>query len=445
MFREESESTTICLTVWKKDKHIGAEELDYPVARLALILLLLVSVALFSTQLPRPARALTGDQSVLYVSPGSTSTAKPLGSSTPSFSVNVNLNLSSTDSVSGYDIYMSYNDSVLKATGLFAGDLFPPDRVINASYCITDVGYGCGGLDTVNTVHWSVAYVDGSLSGPLSRTVFRVQFSVLRTGHSFLQLFSDTINGAVDSSGIPPDVVHVSWNGVYTNNGLQAFFNVAPAILLINNPVYFDASTTFNPDNSSLAYRSSLVYIWDFGDGMPGIGVTVRHTYSSSGTYNANLLVTDYYGRTSSVSRIVTIVPALGGLRIGIKDMSGNDIVQSVTLKLYSGYSLMNVLTRHAGDTTPFVMSGLAPGIYRLDFSGSGITPASKQENVVAGVTKADIVYLTLQTLTHSGGGSDLWVYLFFGSVVSVLVVGTVSLIPKRLKRRKDRPSSTRR
>ena len=428
----------------RRDKHIGAEEVDYLVRRLALILLLLVSVALFSTQLPRPARALTGDQSVLYISPGSTSTAKPLGSSTPSFSVNVNLNLSSTDTIGAYDIYMSYNSSVLKATGLVPGNLFPPDRVFNVSYCVGEVGYGCGGLDSSYTVHWASAYLDGERFGPLSRTVFSVQFSVLRTGHSFLELFSDVIYGAVDSSGVPPEVVHVTWNGVYTNNGLQAFFNVAPAILLINNPIYFDASTSFNPDNLSLSYRSSLYYSWDFGDGNRGNGLSVPHTYSSARIYNVNLVVTDSYGATSAVSRGVIIVPALGGLKISVKDMNGNDIPQSVTLKLFSGSSLLRTLTRHAGDATPFVLSGLAPGLYRLDFSGSGITPASKQENVVAGLTRADIVYLTVQTVTRSGSSDDVWVYLFLGSMASVLVVGTVSIIPKRLKSRKARPRSTR-
>ncbi len=441
---EPKSRTTICLTVRSEDIVLEPRGLG-TVRRLLLIPLLLISVALFSAQISRPALAQAGDTSVLYVSPGSVSSAKPDGGSTPSFSVNVNLNLSSTDTVAGYDIYMSYNNTVLNATGLHAGNLFPPDQVLNSTYCVNDFGYGCTGLDSYNVVHWSAAYLDGALSGPLlSRTVFSVQFSVLGIGHSFLQLFNDTLFGAVDSSGNSPPVVHVSWHGIYSNNGLQAFFNVAPAILLVNNAVYFDASTTFNPDNSSAAYRSSLAYSWDFGDGKGGVGVTVPHTYSSAKNYNVNLVVTDASGNTSAVSRTVIIVPALGGLKISVKDMNGNEIYRSVTFKLFIGSFLVKVLTRQAGNFDPFVVSGLAPGLYLLDFNGSGIIPASKEESVVAGVMRGVIVYLTVPTQTVSEG-YDLWIYLFLGSVVAVLVVGAVSMIRERLKRHRGRTGFTRR
>jgi len=413
------------------------------VRRLVLILLLVFSAALPYMQLSSPAFAQANDTTVLYLSPATVSSTKPAPGFTPSFSLNVNLNLSSTDTVAGYDIYMSYNNTVLNATGLHPGNLFPSDRIVNATYCVNDLGYNCTGLDSVNVVHWSVAYLDGALSGPLyGRTVFAVQFSVLTIGHSVFQFFNDTIWSDIQpSSGAPAPVLHLSDNGVYSNDGLQAFFNVAPAILLVNTPVYFDASTSFNPENSSGSYRSGLTYRWDFGDGNTEGGEIVSHVYASARTYRANLVVTDASGAASAISRLVMVVPALGGLRISIKDMSGNEVLQTTTLKLFNGSLLVTTLTRQAGNTDPFVVSGLLPGVYRLDFSGSGITPLSKQENVLAGWMSTDIVYLTVQTLTPTGS-SDLLADLIVGAIVAVVLVGAVSIIHGRLTRRRSRLSS---
>jgi PKD repeat protein len=52
-------------------------------------------------------------------------------------------------------------------------------------------------------------------------------------------------------------------------------------------------------------------YFWSFGDGENATGVTAFHTYASSGTYNATLIVHDYAGNTATSSVIVTVQNSL--------------------------------------------------------------------------------------------------------------------------------------
>jgi len=58
--------------------------------------------------------------------------------------------------------------------------------------------------------------------------------------------------------------------------------------------VDFDASASYDPDGSIIAYQ------WDFGDGDSGSGATVTHTYDAFGTYTAVLTVIDNNGAPAS-------------------------------------------------------------------------------------------------------------------------------------------------
>jgi len=421
----------------------------FTLRRVILVLLLLISTLLVSMPVSHPAMALSGNLSALYVSPQKSN-------SSSSFSLNVNLNLSSADTVAGYDIYMRYDPSVLNATRVTLGNLFSPDRVINITECVNGnviYGNGCNILDGSDVVHLDVAYIDGALSGPNTWTVFTVQFAVLGKGHSFFTLFSDPINcgesrsqgcifGAVQSSsGFPYSVIHLTWDGVYSNDGLQAFFNVAPALLIVNNPVHFDASDSFNPKNSS----DVLSYFWNFvGDSTYFQGsVTMDHTYTAPGNYTVHLLVTDF-NSTSSVQRQVEVLSALGGLQISVKDTKGVDISQSVTLKLFNGSILVETFTRPAGSTAAFSAPGLVAGTYTLTFSGPGITSYSKQENVIAGWTTPDIVYLTIQQ--PDSNGLDLRFYLILSTILgSVGIAGFLLVRTRGGNRGPKRAKSARR
>ncbi len=80
-------------------------------------------------------------------------------------------------------------------------------------------------------------------------------------------------------------------------------FNI-PGNTSVNHSMVFDASGSFDPDGSIQSY------VWDFGDGLTGVGSIVVHTYESPGEYTVTLTVTDNAGMTYSSSQVVSVTGA---------------------------------------------------------------------------------------------------------------------------------------
>jgi chitodextrinase len=77
-------------------------------------------------------------------------------------------------------------------------------------------------------------------------------------------------------------------------------FNL-PGNASVNHSMVFDASGSFDPDGTIQSY------VWDFGDGITGVGAVVVHTYESPGEYTVMLTVTDNAGMNYSFSQVVRI------------------------------------------------------------------------------------------------------------------------------------------
>ena len=65
----------------------------------------------------------------------------------------------------------------------------------------------------------------------------------------------------------------------------------------------FDASASTAPDSVITSY------MWDFGDGSTGNGITPQHTYAGLGTYQVQLTVTNTQGGTASVTFPFSVTP----------------------------------------------------------------------------------------------------------------------------------------
>ncbi len=70
--------------------------------------------------------------------------------------------------------------------------------------------------------------------------------------------------------------------------------------------VSLDGSGSSDPDGTVASY------VWDFGDGSSGSGVSVTHAYTAAGDYRVTLTVTDNGGATDSVTKTVTTTAASG-------------------------------------------------------------------------------------------------------------------------------------
>ncbi|MCY3023829.1 MAG: PKD domain-containing protein [Planctomycetota bacterium] len=76
-------------------------------------------------------------------------------------------------------------------------------------------------------------------------------------------------------------------------------------VAFAGNPFQFDASYSTDPENDIASYS------WDFGDGSPlGSGQVIAKIYNSPGEYTVTLTVTDSAGVSSTLTRIIQVLPA---------------------------------------------------------------------------------------------------------------------------------------
>jgi PKD repeat protein len=120
-----------------------------------------------------------------------------------------------------------------------------------------------------------------------------VQLSVTPTGTDA----SAQLRRLISVRLVPPGSINTSPNAVFTFSppDPQAFVSVR-----------FDGST-------STAGLGAIItsYVWDFGDGTSGTGVTATHQYLASGTYAATLTITDSNGLSDQSD--VRLIQVAGG------------------------------------------------------------------------------------------------------------------------------------
>jgi PKD repeat protein len=86
----------------------------------------------------------------------------------------------------------------------------------------------------------------------------------------------------------------------------EAYFTFSPTSPEVGQNVTFDASNSSDPDGTIVNY------FWSFGDGetenQTG-GVTTVHSYTSEGSYNITLTVTDNDQLTNTTAKSITVSP----------------------------------------------------------------------------------------------------------------------------------------
>lgn len=95
-----------------------------------------------------------------------------------------------------------------------------------------------------------------------------------------------------------------------------------PVNASVNHSMVFDASGSYDPDGAIVSY------VWDFGDGVTGVGAVLVHTYQSPGEYTVTLTVTDNAGMNYSSSQVVSIAASSdASTGKGIPILQPNDII----------------------------------------------------------------------------------------------------------------------
>jgi len=150
------------------------------------------------------------------------------------------------------------------------------------------------------------------------RGLYANQSYTLRVGAQSFSFVTDAEgSGGVDIVH-PGDIVQLELigNAPSPNAPPTPVFVATPPNPVVNIPVTFDATGSFDPDGSIVQY------LWDFGDGTTGSGIRVQHAYKREGEYDVFLSVTDNSGWTSwtsskvSVSAEVPVTPDLVPLMV---------------------------------------------------------------------------------------------------------------------------------
>ena len=99
---------------------------------------------------------------------------------------------------------------------------------------------------------------------------------------------------------------------ITTNQSPTASFTATPTSGTAPLAVSFNASSSSDSDGSITSYA------WDFKDGNTGTGQTINHTFSSAGSYNVLLTVTDDEGASDSTTKTINVTdPIIGPVPLG--------------------------------------------------------------------------------------------------------------------------------
>ena len=75
----------------------------------------------------------------------------------------------------------------------------------------------------------------------------------------------------------------------------------------LDRTVQVGGTVTLDGSGSQDSDGSIVSYVWDFGDGSSGFGMTATHSYTAPGTFTVTLTVTDNGGLTGSDTVVVTV------------------------------------------------------------------------------------------------------------------------------------------
>ena len=417
-------------------------------------LLLLAGLLVLAFTLPsRPVgivHAQTLSASVIRIDPvGSCCVVK-----NAPFTVNVDLDLAPGEIINGFDVRINYSNPYTNANpgGLQARSLNYDGNIFGSSGsvgidCINGLeqqgGNGCGD-DSLGQIHLQEVLIGKAATS--GGRLFSIAFLVGGPGPS---VFSFDRANLVNPNGDPsnPQLIDpvfipvVKQDAIFGNTGVVAFFNyqphdtsVSPAIVP-NALIDFDGSASFVGNDTSIGIKS---YSWDFGSVCAPVSTALGHcTFPEPGNYTVSLTVVDDRNESGSISRKVSVVPALGSIDLMLKDQLGNVLKQQVTVRVYnSTLSPTPFATNATGSEVVF--KGLSPSSsYYVSFAGATVEDFSKTEIVRPGLTTLDSVYLTLKPPP-----ADYSAFIYAGSLVAALGILTGAIVYQ--KRSSKNKSSSR-
>lgn len=196
----------------------------------------------------------------------------------------------------------------------------------------------------------------------------------------------------------------------YVAQAPVASFTYSPIYPISNETVTFNASSSYDPDGTIVSYD------WDFGDGTNGTAMITTHNYTSAGTYNVTLTVTDNDGLTNSTIASL-IVNGNKLIWFLFRDADGYPIA-GVAVTIYSDNSTTDPNQTYTPIPSQYVEDRVAKVSQNPFYSDlSGMAGADIRNEQPSGVKYSEsYVYLNF---TFPGGSTVNWPFNATGEGVS--------------------------
>ncbi len=196
------------------------------------------------------------------------------------------------------------------------------DQVYCTVFC--GPGHGSMSLSIVDLLPAPVVPTATISARPLSGSVpLTVDFSGIGSGGAPPYTYAWDFGDGTTSTAQTPTHVYAS-AGTYTTSLTVTDATGATALASVsvhaNPPPPLSASASAFPGSGTVPLRVAFSafalggappysYAWTFGDGSAGTGSSPQHTYNITGSYVAQVVVTDASGATASASTPVSVVP----------------------------------------------------------------------------------------------------------------------------------------
>ncbi len=399
----------------------------------------------------------------------------------------VMVNITGAGPITGFDITLNYNitnsPSVIYAvkTGTeLSGGLFDPYQF--------PAGSGCSILSPHQDIFPGRpirfdAVVQGDCPVQGSGILFTINFVVSGVGATSLDIVQTSTSGKLLSTIIGPspnfpNIQYQLFDAYFRNApGIPPVpqFTYKPPTPLVGENVQFNATQSFDPDNSTMAGKGIKQYIWDFGDGTRNDrGSVVSHIFISSatvpasGTFSVKLVVVDVDDNLPQRQIIlVTISPGV------VHDISvsislnkpevnvGDPVAVTVTvsnrgnrdevanLSVTYDFQGSTTLARESGIVLP--RTGLSSKIFNYTLQTGSLPPRTYTIGGLGTIVNAttgavvpdsnplDNLATVSFTLLGANVGASISVPVLAGSVIAVLVAAwAVIYVLRRRRKEKD-------
>jgi len=239
---------------------------------------------------------------------------------------------------------------------------------------------GTGSVDPDGTiVAYTWSFGDGTTSSGSS------------TSHAYTAAGAYTATLTVqDNSGSTASTSRPVTISTPSNQPPVASFTPSPPTTQPGIAVSMNASASYDPDGAIASY------LWSFGDGTSGSGVSTSHAFGSAGTYTVTLTVQDNGGATGATGRQVLVqAPSLPDLTVQSLTYvpTAPTVGQSVTF------------------TAVIVNQGAtSSGAFRVRLDGSSLSTTASSASLAAGAARSVslVLPLTLGSETFTVRVDDL-------------------------------------